>query len=63
MELKIRIPIIDWISDFLELNSQDSGFQRQTFAGFWNPQNLTWGDPWRQTFSLKGAVLQIISKF
>lgn len=60
-ELGFRIPIIGWIPDFLELNSQDSGLQRQKFAGYWNPQNLTWGDPWRQTFSPKGAVLQIIS--
>ena len=53
VELGFRIPIIGWIPDFLELKSQDSGFQRQKFVGFWNPRNLTWGDPWRQTFSLK----------
>ena len=24
--------------------AQDSGFHKQKFPGFWNPDSLTWGD-------------------
>ena len=46
--LEFRIPIVSGIPDslncILDSKAQDSGFHKQKFPGFTNPDSLTWGD-------------------
>ena len=48
VDLGFRIPIVSGILDYysciLDSKTQDSGFYRQKFPGFRNPDSLTWGE-------------------
>ena len=48
VELKFRIPIVSGIPDslncILDSKALDSGFHKQKFPRFRNPDSLTWGD-------------------
>ena len=67
MELGFWIPVVNGIPDSLrcipDSKSQDSGFYKQNFPRFRNPDSLTWGDTEKcfDLLKLKG-ILSVTKK-